>query len=118
MNDMDLLKLVVKAADDKRANDIITLDMKGLSTVADYFIICDATSERQTQAIAREIIDQAEKHEIEVKRSEGFEQAKWILIDLGDIVCHVFRQEDRQYYNLERLWGDAPLLEITLDEEV
>ncbi|AKO94212.1 MULTISPECIES: ribosome silencing factor [Priestia] len=115
MKELELLSLVAKAADDKRAEDVIALDMKGISLVADYFMICHGNSDRQVQAIAREIKEQANEHEIEVKRLEGFNEARWILIDLGDVVAHVFHKDERGYYNLERLWGDAPL--VSLGEE-
>ncbi|RPK15817.1 ribosome silencing factor [Priestia endophytica] len=115
MKELELLSLVAKAADDKRAEDVIALDMKGISLVADYFMICHGNSDRQVQAIAREIKEQANEYEIEVKRLEGFNEARWILIDLGDVVAHVFHKDERGYYNLERLWGDAPL--VSLGEE-
>ncbi|RAS83045.1 ribosome silencing factor [Priestia endophytica] len=115
MKELELLSLVAKAADDKRAEDVIALDMKGISLVADYFMICHGNSDRQVQAIAREIKEQANEHGIEVKRLEGFNEARWILIDLGDVVAHVFHKDERGYYNLERLWGDAPL--VSLGEE-
>ena len=115
MKELELLSLVAKAADDKRAEDVIALDMKGISLVADYFMICHGNSDRQVQAIARGIKEQANEHEIEVKRLEGFNEARWILIDLGDVVAHVFHKDERGYYNLERLWGDAPL--VSLGEE-
>ncbi len=112
-----LLELAATAADDKRAEDIIGLDMRELTSVADYYLICDGSNERQVQAIAREIKDQAEKSGINVKRLEGFDKARWILVDLGDVVCHVFHQEERNYYNLERLWGDAPVLMLASNHE-
>ncbi|MED4070639.1 ribosome silencing factor [Priestia endophytica] len=115
MKELELLSLVAKAADDKRAEDVIALDMKGISLVADYFMICHGNSDRQVQAIAREIKEQANEYEIEVKRLEGFNEARWILIDLGDVVAHVFHKDERGYYNLERLWGDALL--VSLGEE-
>ncbi|WP_079708438.1 ribosome silencing factor [Paraliobacillus ryukyuensis] len=117
MNSKQMVQLVAQACDDKRANDIITLDMGEVSLIADYFLICDGSNERQVQAIARAIKDQAEEQEIEVKRLEGFDQARWILVDLGDVVCHVFHKDERNYYNLERLWGDAPLVALELSKE-
>ncbi|MCZ0702320.1 ribosome-associated protein [Natronobacillus azotifigens] len=117
MDNEEVVKLVAKAADDKRANDIIALNMQDVSVMADYFLICDANSERQVQAIAREIKEQAEENEIPVKRIEGLDQARWILIDLGDVVCHIFHQEERNYYNLERLWGDAALVSFDFSIE-
>ncbi len=108
MNEKTILNLAVKAADDKRAEDIVALNMKGLSLVADYFLICHGNSEKQVQAIAREIKDKAEEQNVSVKRLEGFDEARWVLIDMGDVVAHVFHRDERTYYNLERLWGDAP----------
>lgn len=117
MNSEALVRLAADVADSKRGNDIIALDMQGLSSVADYYLICDASNERQVQTIARDIKDEAEKEGVFVKRLEGYDKARWVLIDLGDVVCHVFHKEERNYYNLERLWGDAPLIELALDED-
>jgi ribosome-associated protein len=112
MDQRELLKIAVKAADDKRAEDIVALNMKGISLIADYFIICHGNSDKQVQAIAREIKEKAEENQYTVKRMEGFDEARWVLLDLGDVVAHVFHRDDRIYYNLERLWGDAPLEDI------
>lgn len=112
LNTDELLKTVVKAADDKRAEDIVVLDMQGVSLIADYFIICHGNSEKQVQAIAREMRDVVEEKGIFVKKMEGFDEAKWILIDFGDVIAHVFYRDERSYYNLEKLWGDAPIKEI------
>jgi ribosome-associated protein len=109
MNERELLMTAVKAADDKRAEDIMVLNMKGISLIADYFIICHGNSDKQVQAIAREIREKAAEQGIELKRMEGFDEARWVLIDLDDVVVHVFHKEERSYYNLERLWGDAPI---------
>lgn len=114
MNSKELAQLAAKACDDKRGNDIILLDMQSVSLIADYFLICEGSNERQVQAIARGIKDEAEEKGIDVKRIEGFDNARWILVDLGDVVCHIFHKEDRNYYNLERLWGDAPLVELSM----
>ncbi|KZZ86001.1 MULTISPECIES: ribosome silencing factor [Bacillaceae] len=108
MNEKDILKLAAAAADDKRAEDMVALRMKGLSLIADYFLICHGNSDKQVQAIAREIKDKADEHGIQVKKMEGFDEARWILVDLGDVIAHVFHRDERLYYNLEKLWGDAP----------
>ncbi|MEH7088421.1 ribosome silencing factor [Priestia megaterium] len=110
MTERELLSLVVEAADDKKAIDIVVLNMEGISLVADYFVICHGNSDKQVQAIAREIKEKAHEQGISVKRLEGFEQAKWVLVDLGDVVVHIFHKDERGYYNLERLWGDAPFV--------
>lgn len=112
MNERKLLETAVKAADDKKAEDIVVLNMKGISLVADYFIICHGNSEKQVQAIAKEIKEKAIEDGFDIKRIEGYDEAKWILVDLGDVIAHVFHRDERGYYNLERLWGDAPLENI------
>lgn len=112
MEERTLLLTAVKAADDKRAENIVALNMKGISLVSDYFVICHGNSDKQVQAIASEIKDKCEEAGVTVKRLEGYNEAKWILVDLGDIVVHVFHRDERTYYNLERLWGDAPLENI------
>ncbi|MEK3807876.1 MULTISPECIES: ribosome silencing factor [Metabacillus] len=99
---------MAKAADDKRGEDIVALKMEGISLIADYFLICHGNSDKQVQAIAREMKDQAGEKGINVKRLEGFDEARWVLIDMGDVVAHVFHKEERGYYKLEKLWGDAP----------
>lgn len=114
MNSNDLMKQTLLACDDKRAEDIIVIDMKGISDIADYFVVCHGNSDKQVQAIARNVKDEAEINGVLVKRLEGFNEARWVLIDLGDVVVHVFHREERDYYDLERLYKDAPI--ITLNE--
>lgn len=112
MSQPEILQRVAVAADDKRAENIVVLNMQGISLMADYFMICHGNSDKQVQAIAREVKDQAEELGYEVKRMEGFDEARWVLIDLGDLIVHVFHRDERVYYNLERLWGDAPELDV------
>lgn len=112
MNNQSLLNVVYKAADDKIAEDIIILNMKGISVITDYFLICHGNSDKQVQAIAKEIKEKAEENGYSIKRMEGFDEAKWVLVDLGDIVVHIFHKDERRYYNLERLWGDAPTVDV------
>lgn len=113
INSKEVLMLAAKASDDKRAEDIMALDMTELSSMADYILIAQGNSEKQVQAIANEIKDKASKQGITIERMEGLSAARWILVDLGDVVVHVFHHEDRAYYNLEKLWGDAPLVDVT-----
>lgn len=103
----EMLETVVEACEDRKAENCVVLNMEQLSPVADYFVICHGNTERQVQAIARSVKDCLAEQGHDVKRMEGFEQARWVLIDAGDIVCHVFHKDERSYYNLERLWGDA-----------
>ncbi|MDA3130769.1 ribosome silencing factor [Aliibacillus thermotolerans] len=113
MNGEVLLEMAVKAADEKNANDIVVLNMEGISLIADFFLICHGNSSKQVQAIAREIKDRAQENNYPVKRLEGFAEAKWVLIDLGDVIVHVFDKDERAYYNLEKLWGDATEVELS-----
>jgi len=112
-----LIQTLARACDNKRAEDIVAMDMKEVSLIADYFLICHGSNERQVQAIARSVKETAEEAGVEVKRMEGFDQARWILLDVGDVVCHIFHKDERTYYNLERLWGDAPHVELTEIDE-
>ena len=112
MHENKILELAVKAADDKRAENMVILNMKGISLISDYFLICHGNSEKQVQAIATEIKKTAQENDIQLKRLEGFDQARWVLIDLNDVVIHVFHKDERLYYNLEKLWGDAPTIDV------
>lgn len=112
MANRGLLLTAVSAADDKKAENIIVLNMKGISLIADYFVICHGNSDKQVQAIAREIKEKVYEKGYDIKRLEGFDEARWVLVDLGDVVVHVFHREERSYYNLERLWGDAPIEDV------
>ena len=88
--------------------DIVTLDMSDSSLMADYFVICSARNNRQSQSIADNIEEQMEKNGYDVRHVEGYREGKWILIDAGEVIAHVFVEQDRQYYDLENLWCDAP----------
>ncbi|AKG04262.1 MULTISPECIES: ribosome silencing factor [Salimicrobium] len=112
MDSKELVKIAAQACDDKRANDIVALNMEGISLITDYFLICDGSNERQVQAIAKEVKDQADKNGIEVKRVEGEKTGRWILVDLEDVVCHIFHKDERDHYNLEKLWGDAETMSL------
>ncbi len=107
----NLMSLVVSAAEAKKANNVVALNLQGISLIADYFVICHGNSDVQVQAIATEIRKMAEQSGVPVKGIEGFESARWVLIDLGDVVVHVFHRDDREYYNIERLWSDAKVVE-------
>lgn len=109
---LKLLETVVEACEERKAEECTVLDMKNLTPVADYYVICHGNNERQVQAIARSVKNALDEQGIDVQRMEGFEQARWILIDAGGIICHIFHKEERGYYNLERLWGDADEVSI------
>lgn len=106
-----VMSMVVDAAEDKKAMNVVALNLEGLSLVTDYFVICHGNSETQVQAIATEIRKRAEENGVTVRGIEGVNTARWILVDLGDVVAHVFHRDDREYYNIERLWSDAKVVE-------
>jgi ribosome-associated protein len=107
------VRLAVAAAQNKKASAITVLDLSGLGAFTEYFLICTGFSTPQVQAICAEIEEQLYK---ELKRSpehrEGFPSAEWALLDFGSIIVHVFSEQARRYYDLERLWRSAPKLEI------
>jgi len=112
---LDLEKIVetiVKAAEDKKARDIKVLDLRKLSSVTDYFIICTGNSATQNKAIADNIEEKLAEAGVYLLRSEGYQLGSWILLDYGDAVVHIFKPEEREFYSLERLWGDAREVEV------
>ena len=113
LNSEQILEVVVKAADDKLAEDITVLDVRGLTTLGDYFVIMNGRNERQMGAIIDGIVDEAHKNKIEIKNQEGKDSGNWVLLDLADVVVHVFSSGERSYYNLEKLWSDAPIVDIS-----
>lgn len=108
-----LAEKVKQAAEGKKAYNITILDISKVSVIADFFVICSGRSSINVQAVADEIVDMV-KEEFNglVPRKEGFREGRWILLDYGDVVVHVFQEEERRYYNLERLWGDASVVDI------
>lgn len=106
-----LLKMVAETLEEKKAIDIVSLDLHNLSLVTDYYIICHGNSDRQVQALADAVVERVEKAGYQVRGLEGMDTSRWILIDLGDVVVHIFHREDREYYDLERLWSDAKVVE-------
>jgi nicotinate-nucleotide adenylyltransferase len=107
----------VAAAQDKKASDVLVLDLRGLSDVTDHFLICSGTSDRQVLAIADNIQERLQRElGRKPKHVEGLRTADWILLDYVDLVVHVFLEERRQFYRLERLWGDARRIEVGSDD--
>ena len=113
MDSKELLETVVEAADSKRGEEIVALDVANVSLLADYFVIMQANSERQVKAIADEIEEKVAAAGVQVRDIEGKNAANWVLLDFGDVVVHVFRTETRQFYNLEKLWAEAPLVDVS-----
>lgn len=107
-----IVNIAYNAAESKKARDIIVLNIGEISTLCDYFLICSGGSTPQVKAIAEEIEKKLSEQQIMPLRREGFTQGDWILLDYGDVVVHVFKDEERDFYNLERLWGDAEVVNI------
>lgn len=107
-----LLAKIVKYIDDKFGQDIVVLDLEGISTLCDYFVITSASSTPQIKAIADEITDGLEDHGIYLSHKEGYGGARWVLLDYGDIVVHVFHTKEREFYNLEGIWKDAQRIDV------
>lgn len=101
--------LAVRAAVSKKARDVKTIDLQGILPIADYFVICSTTSVPQMKAVVREISDVLGKNGVP-GRSEGAAESGWVLLDYGDVIIHIFSEEARRFYDLERLWGFAPLI--------
>jgi len=111
-NPQALLKIARRVAGEKKAYDITILDIRKISIIADYFFICTGRSPIHVQGIAREIIKEIARETALHPRVEGLREGRWVLLDYGDLVVHIFVEEERQFYNLERLWGDAGELNI------
>lgn len=111
INPNELLNAAVAAAEDKKAMNIVALDLRGISLVADYFVICHGNSDTQVQAIATEVRKRAQDVGVTLRGIEGMDAARWVLMDLGDVIVHIFHRDEREYYNIERLWSDAKVVE-------
>jgi ribosome-associated protein len=97
----------LRAASDKKAQEMVVLDLREVANFTDYFLITSGTNPRQVQAIADEIVEQLKKQGTRAARVEGYNTAEWVLVDYGDFVVHVFEDKARRFYDLERLWRDA-----------
>ena len=100
------------AAIDKKAENVKILNISGLSSFTDYFVVCSAITDRQVQAIADSVKGQMKKSGFELISTEGYAEGRWVLMDFGDVVVHIFQDSLREYYDLEALWRDAPKVVI------
>ena len=119
MNSSESKKLAYKIADlalDKKAKQIVVIDLDGKTGIADFFVLMTGDSETQIKAIADHIVRELKGQKIRVYHKEGYESLRWVLLDYVDVVVHVFKPETREFYGLERLWGDAKI-DFVMDVE-
>lgn len=113
MESRELAKIAYNALDEKKGINISIINISEISTLADYFIIAGGNNENQVKALANSVEEEMYKVDCKPKHIEGFDNANWILMDFSDIIVHVFNEEDRLFYDLERIWRDGKHLEVT-----
>ena len=112
---LDITQSAALAAYDKKAEDVVALDVSGQTPIADVFLIATASNERQVTAIAEGIEKSLLATGVKAIRREGLREGRWALLDFNDLIVHVMHQEDRAYYDLERLWKDCPVVALPAD---
>ncbi|WP_066039017.1 ribosome silencing factor [Herbiconiux solani] len=111
---LELTQIAAQAADSKQAENLVALDVSGPLPLTDVFLLASGRNERNVIAISEEIQDKMAEAGAKAIRREGLSDGRWILLDFGDIVVHVFHEEDRMYYSLERLWKDCPVVPLAV----
>ncbi|PPF85123.1 ribosome silencing factor [Subtercola sp. Z020] len=111
---VDLTHVAARAADSKQAENLVALDVSGPLPLTDVFLVVSGRNEPNVRAIAEEVIEKVEEHGAKLLRREGLSEGRWVLLDFGDLIVHVFHDEDRLYYSLERLWKDCPVVPLTV----
>ena len=109
----DPVRGAAELALERKAHDVLVLDLRGISSATDYFVIGSGTSDVQVKAIAEYVVDELKKDDVRPQHLEGLEGGRWVLLDYVDFVVHVFHPQARNFYQLERLWGDAPRWEAS-----
>ena len=107
-----MLELIIKAINDKKGEDIIAIDVSKSSPICDYFVVCSASNERQMITIANSIDEELSKNDYDIKKIDG-KGSKWIVVDAREVVIHIFAKEERENYNLEKLWSPFPQVDIS-----
>ena len=111
-NSKEMTSLAIKALEDKKGNDIQVIDIREVSVIADYFIIASGSNQNQVQALADNVEETLGRAGYEPRQTEGYGTATWILMDYNDIIVHIFSEEDRLFYDLERIWRDGKTVNI------
>ena len=110
MNSREMAKEAVRALEDKKANDIRVIDITGVSSMGDYFIIADGSNRNQVQAMSDNVEEFMHKAGAKLKNREGYSNGGWILLDYYDIIVHIFSEEERSFYDLEHIWRDGNII--------
>ncbi|MGO0123548.1 ribosome silencing factor [Desulfothermobacter acidiphilus] len=110
MNAKQIVELVLEAAQAKKAYDILVLEVGQILPICDYFVILTGDNPLQVKAIAKNVEKVLAEHGIAALHREGFREGRWVLLDFGEVVVHIFLEEEREFYDLERLWRDTPVL--------
>lgn len=111
--ELEMAKLACRALDEKKGKDIKIIDIHGVSALADYFVIASAANQNQVQAMVDNVDEMLGRAGFEAKQIEGTKNSTWILMDYGDVIVHVFDEENRLFYDLERIWRDGKELDVT-----
>jgi ribosome-associated protein len=108
-------QLIAQAAYSLKAEEIVALDLRGLTIIADFFVICTGNSSIQIRSITDRIEERMRDHGFRKLRKEGYQEATWVLLDYGDVVVHIMAAEQREFYQIEQFWADAPKLELDIE---
>jgi ribosome-associated protein len=111
VNENEKLEIILRALDEKKALDIVTLDVGGQTQMTDYLVICTGTSNIHIRAVTDGVLEEMKDRGIKGVRAEGYTEARWVLLDYGDVVLHIFAPDDREFYRLEEFWNAAPRVE-------
>ena len=118
MEDNEKLALIMEAMDAKKAVHVVTLDVSRQTQMMDLLVICTGTSNIHIRALADGVIESMKEHGYKGVRAEGYNEARWVLLDYGDVVLHIFAQDDREFYRLEEFWHGAPRLDVPIDPDL
>lgn len=113
---LDLARIIARAALDKKAEDLVILDVRGISSFADYFVVMSGRSTRHVQGLAQAIDQELRHKKVSSETTEGYNEGRWVLLDYNDVIIHIFYSETRSFYDLEKLWHDAPRVEVAEEQ--
>ncbi len=113
MTSREMAKLAIEGLEDKKADDIKIIDISNVSVMADYFIIASGSNHNQVKALADNVEEKLHEAKIRPRQIEGYQTANWILMDFNDIIIHIFNEEDRLFYNLEKIWLDGKVINVS-----